>query len=51
MKPDIGSFITAASKVDVIGQSNLLPYGAPLQLTSGIIRDESDPQIRRAPGQ
>ena len=44
MKPDIASFISAASKVDVISQSNLLPYGRTLQLTQGAIRDGADPK-------
>ncbi len=46
VKPDINSFLAAASKVDAIGQSNLLPYGAPFQLTQGIVRDETDPKYK-----
>lgn len=42
VKPDVDDFLAAASKVDAIGQSNLLPYGSPFQLTQGIVRDEDD---------
>jgi hypothetical protein len=45
MKPNIGGYLSKASKVDVISQSNLLPYGTPLECTKGIIRDESDPKL------
>ena len=45
MKPDIGGYLSKASKVDVISQSNLLPYGAPLDWTKGIVRDENSPAL------
>lgn len=41
MKPDVGAYLSKASKVDVISQANLLPYGAPLEYTRGIVKDGS----------
>ncbi|WP_437186546.1 hypothetical protein SH668x_003700 [Planctomicrobium sp. SH668] len=46
LKPNIGSYLSKAAKIDVIQQANLLPYGSQLHWAREMVRDETDKAVR-----